>query len=154
MFATPTHFHPSLIFVGKDRSLPLEWSPIRGSTLIGYSLPGNIRVGFEEANTIAHYDTATITTVKSFIVHAQGWVFTKRFTNFLQLIFRLGSLITKGILTLLSLLCVVIKVLKMVVRNFTSFNLEFLLSELFFLIKQFYNMLILNLNEGTPQQNL
>ncbi len=24
-----SYFHPSLIFVGKDRSLPLEWSPLK-----------------------------------------------------------------------------------------------------------------------------
>ncbi len=29
---------PSLIFVGKARSLPLEWSSLRGSTMVGSSL--------------------------------------------------------------------------------------------------------------------
>ncbi len=31
-FVTLIHFYPCLIFVGKDRSLPLKWSPARGST--------------------------------------------------------------------------------------------------------------------------
>jgi hypothetical protein len=38
VFVTSIHFHPSLIFVGNARSLPLEWSSIRGSTLVGSSL--------------------------------------------------------------------------------------------------------------------
>jgi hypothetical protein len=28
--ATAMNFHPSIIFVGKARSLPLEWNPVRG----------------------------------------------------------------------------------------------------------------------------
>jgi hypothetical protein len=30
--------HPSLIFVGKAKSLPLEWSSVRGPTMVGSSL--------------------------------------------------------------------------------------------------------------------
>ncbi len=30
MFATDIHFHPSLIFEGMARSLPLEWRPLEG----------------------------------------------------------------------------------------------------------------------------
>ncbi len=56
---TFSHFHPSLLFIVEARSLPLEGSPIRGSTL---ALP----------NTLAYYDTATITAVKSFTVQAPG----------------------------------------------------------------------------------
>ncbi len=33
-----TSTHPSLIFVGKARSLPLELSPMRGFNLVGSSL--------------------------------------------------------------------------------------------------------------------
>jgi hypothetical protein len=34
VFATSIHFHPSLIVLGKARSLPLDCSPVRGSTLV------------------------------------------------------------------------------------------------------------------------
>ncbi len=34
----PCHFYPSLIFAGKAKSLPSEWSQIRASTLVGSSL--------------------------------------------------------------------------------------------------------------------
>ncbi len=65
MFATFSHFLPRLIFTVKARSLPLERSPIRGSIL---ALP----------NTLAYYDTATITVVKGFIAQApdfeQGYI--------------------------------------------------------------------------------
>ncbi len=57
MFATFRHFLPSLIFTIEARSLPLERSPLRGSIL---ALP----------NTLAYYNTATITAVKSFKVQA------------------------------------------------------------------------------------
>ncbi len=36
--AIAIHFHSSLTFVGKAGSLPLEWSPISGSTLVGSNL--------------------------------------------------------------------------------------------------------------------
>jgi hypothetical protein len=32
------HYHPSLIFADKARSLLLEWSPTRGSALLGSGL--------------------------------------------------------------------------------------------------------------------
>jgi hypothetical protein len=38
VFATSIHFLLSLVFVAKAKSLPLEWSPVRGSTLLGSSL--------------------------------------------------------------------------------------------------------------------
>jgi hypothetical protein len=38
VFATVCHFFPSLIFAGKTRKLPSEWSPIRGSTRAGSGL--------------------------------------------------------------------------------------------------------------------
>ncbi len=55
MFATFSHFDPCLIFTVEARRLPLEWSPTGGSILA-------------VANTLAYYDTATITEVKSFRV--------------------------------------------------------------------------------------
>jgi len=38
VFATVIHFHTNLKFTGNARSFPLEWSTIRGSTLMGSSL--------------------------------------------------------------------------------------------------------------------
>ncbi len=76
MFATAIHFHLSIIFAGKDRSLPLEWSFVRCSTLVVFPvLPTNVRLGWKSmqvANTLAYYYTAIITTVKSFILQAPG----------------------------------------------------------------------------------
>jgi hypothetical protein len=37
VFTAATSARPSLIFVGKARSLPLEWSPVKGSFLEFYS---------------------------------------------------------------------------------------------------------------------
>ncbi len=77
MFATAIHFHLSLIFAGKARSLPLEWSFVRCSTLVSLLvLPTNIRLGWKSMqveNTLAYYDTAIITAVKMFIVQAPGF---------------------------------------------------------------------------------
>jgi hypothetical protein len=66
------HFHSSL--VGKARSLPLEGSPMRGSTLVGFSLT-NIRVGWkwiEGENTLAYHSMAIIMAMKSFTLLASG----------------------------------------------------------------------------------
>ncbi len=44
-----------------------------GSTLVASSLGASIRLGWKYmavANTLAYYDTATITAVKSFVVQA------------------------------------------------------------------------------------
>jgi hypothetical protein len=38
VFAAAIHFRISLLFVGKDRSLPLDWNLTRGSTKVGSSL--------------------------------------------------------------------------------------------------------------------
>jgi hypothetical protein len=38
MLVSAVQFHPSLIFAAKARSLPLEWYPVRWSTLVGFSL--------------------------------------------------------------------------------------------------------------------
>jgi hypothetical protein len=70
-FATAIQFHPSLIFLGRNRILILEWSPVMGSTLDG----SNIRLGWKwmvAMNTVAYYDTATITAIKGFIVMTLG----------------------------------------------------------------------------------
>jgi hypothetical protein len=37
VFATATSVRPSLIFVGKARSLPFQWSLVKGSSLVVYS---------------------------------------------------------------------------------------------------------------------
>ncbi len=66
-----SHFLPSLIFAGKTVSLYLEGSSVRGSTPVDSSLVENIRQGWKlmiVENTLAYYNTATITAVKSFIV--------------------------------------------------------------------------------------
>jgi hypothetical protein len=43
------YFQPSLIFIGKKAwVLPLEWSPISGSTQVGSNLNTNIRLGWGE----------------------------------------------------------------------------------------------------------
>ncbi len=67
MFATVSHFHPSLIFPGKAEAYQ-SWAPtglrFNGSLL---ALPTNIRLGWkwmEVANTLAFYDEATITAIK------------------------------------------------------------------------------------------
>jgi hypothetical protein len=79
--STDIHFHPSLIFTGKARSLPLEWIPYR--TLLWkptrvVDLFANIRLGWEwmaATNTLAYYDTA----VKLFIEQESGISTNKRF---------------------------------------------------------------------------
>ncbi len=53
VFAIAIYSHPGLIFAGKALSLPLEWNPIRSSTMA-------------VANTLAYYDTAIISMVKKF----------------------------------------------------------------------------------------
>jgi hypothetical protein len=82
VFATSIHFHPSLIFAGKARSLQSELCPVRGSTLVGTSLASKYQARVELthlANTLAFY-TATITAIKSFIVQAPGIIVIKTFT--------------------------------------------------------------------------
>jgi hypothetical protein len=63
VFATFSHFLPSLILTVEARSLPLERSSI-----------------LARRNTLAYYDTAIVTAVKSFIVQAPGGNVTKVFT--------------------------------------------------------------------------
>jgi hypothetical protein len=79
VFATVTHFYPSLIFTGKARCLTLELCPVRGFTLVG--LRTNIGLVWKRvavANTLAYFDTATIKVVKSFIVQTPGLSFFAR----------------------------------------------------------------------------
>ncbi len=55
------------MFVGKTRSIPLKWGPVRGSTLVGFSLARKFytRVKLMDlANTLAYYEKATITALK------------------------------------------------------------------------------------------
>ncbi len=68
MFATAIHFKPNLIFAGKPRSLPSEWSTIS-------ALAAHIRIEFKctaVTNALAYNDTSTITALKSFIVQGPG----------------------------------------------------------------------------------
>jgi hypothetical protein len=55
--------HPTLIFSGKKMTLTLEWSIVT-------DLPTNIRPRWKMAvaNTLAYFDTATITAVISFLL--------------------------------------------------------------------------------------
>ncbi len=66
LFTNAIHFHHSLIFSGKAEAYQKE-SPY--DKLLALSV--NIRVGYKwmaVANTLAYYDTVTITVVKSFLV--------------------------------------------------------------------------------------
>ncbi len=79
------HFHPSLIFAGKARSLPLEWIPYRTPlwkpTRV-VALFANIRLGWEwmaATNTLAYYDTAAIMAVNLFIAQESRTSINKRF---------------------------------------------------------------------------
>ncbi len=81
IMTTDIHFHPSLIFLSKARSLPLAWIPYR--TLLWKptrvaALFVNNRLGWEwmaATNTLAYYDTA----VKLFIAQGSGISTNKRF---------------------------------------------------------------------------
>ncbi len=61
---------PGLIFIGKTRRPLLAQSPVWGSTLVSPSLAPKYQITVEVANTLAYYDKATITAIKSFIVQA------------------------------------------------------------------------------------
>jgi len=57
VFAPSLQFHPSQIFVGKDRNPPLEDSLARGATLVGSSLSTNIKLEWKRlkmTNTLAY----------------------------------------------------------------------------------------------------
>ncbi len=65
------HLHPSLIFAGKARSLPIKCNPIRSSTLAISGLTHNIRQRGKlqtASNTLAYYDTEIIMAINSFKV--------------------------------------------------------------------------------------
>ncbi len=62
-----------LIFAGKARSLPIEWSPARGSTWVGSSFARKYSTMVEMSVsdiTLAYNTAAFITSVKRCIVHA------------------------------------------------------------------------------------
>jgi hypothetical protein len=71
------------MFVGKARNIALNWGPVRGSTLVGFSLARKFyaRVGklMELANTLVYYEKATITEIKCFFVQALVRRFFKHF---------------------------------------------------------------------------
>jgi len=46
-FVNAIHYHPSLMFACNTRSLPLEWSSVRGSTLVGPKYLTRVKVGSE-----------------------------------------------------------------------------------------------------------
>ncbi len=54
MFVTSVHFHPGLVFVGKVKSLPLEWSPEGGTTLVGSSLAHKYKTRVEVKGSGKH----------------------------------------------------------------------------------------------------
>ncbi len=56
-----------LIFTGKAWSQPFNWSTLRSSSRVGFSLKIS---KVKEENTVAYCEKALITTVKSFIVQA------------------------------------------------------------------------------------
>ncbi len=62
-FPLPFTPHPSLIFVGKDRSLQLERSSVKGSTLIGSSLAQKYQTR-QNGSVTAYYDAETIIAIK------------------------------------------------------------------------------------------
>jgi hypothetical protein len=64
LFAMATHFHPSVIFAGLN---PTRVEPPAGFQLLVFT--ANIMA---VANTLAYYDSATITAVKSFKVEVPG----------------------------------------------------------------------------------
>ncbi len=71
MFATVRHFHPSLIFAGKTGAYQSEAPYAIPSICRLPAMTLNIRLGWKwltVANTLAFYDTAIITSVKSFKV--------------------------------------------------------------------------------------
>jgi hypothetical protein len=65
VFATDIPIHPIMIFVDKARSLPFVGSPVRAP-----ALPENIRLRrcLAMSNTLAYYDTETMTVLISFII--------------------------------------------------------------------------------------
>ncbi len=75
MFAAVIHFHPSLIFGAKARSLPFEWSPVRNLTeqtpIIAIKYLTRVKVN--GSDNLAYYETATIMAEKSFIVLANAF---------------------------------------------------------------------------------
>jgi hypothetical protein len=76
MSKSACHFHslpPSLIFLGKVGGYHVENLMRRHSNGKLLALPANITL--EVANTNNYYETASITAIKSFIVHAPRLVY-------------------------------------------------------------------------------
>ena len=79
MFAAAIHFHTSLIFSGKARSLPFEWSPVRGSTLVGSSL-ASTRVDVNGSGKhFIHPSLERPPGIYTWIKHVLGTNFAERF---------------------------------------------------------------------------
>jgi hypothetical protein len=52
MFVAISHFHPSLIFASKSRSLYLEWSRVRGVPSLAFKYQTRLKVT-DSDNTLA-----------------------------------------------------------------------------------------------------
>ncbi len=72
MFATAVYFNPSLIFEDKARAYLCK-PPYDGNSRL-LALPENVTLGWKMAvsNTLAYFNTATIASVKSFVVQDPG----------------------------------------------------------------------------------
>ncbi len=57
MFAYVSHFHFSLIFLSNARSLPLECSHVRGSTLVSSSLASKCQKTWEEMTNVSKHSS-------------------------------------------------------------------------------------------------
>ncbi len=67
MFGFGRPFQFKIIFACKARNVLFKWSPVRGSLLWALTFPAYITLGCKRIavpNTLAYYDTTTITVVK------------------------------------------------------------------------------------------
>jgi len=69
VFATVSLFHPSLIFADMARSLPLEQSPVRCSTQVGYNGNNYSRKMFYMAIEV---NLTSILLV--ILIHSNSWI--------------------------------------------------------------------------------
>ncbi len=60
MFAIISHFYPSLVFVGKTRSPPLEWNLASDSTQVGSGLANVLLARAAVSVTISHFCTSLV----------------------------------------------------------------------------------------------
>jgi hypothetical protein len=56
-----SHFHPSLIISCKAKSLPLKWSPVKGSSWVGSKFASRQGLKLQTlTNTLAYYNAELI----------------------------------------------------------------------------------------------